>query len=218
MLSLARVASCLIAAVMLITPAPAFPQTAPAPKPAKVEAEAAPKQRPPGLLAALSATGYSDLTVDDIVHLKNNGVGPDFLYELHDLGIARMPPGDLVRLRQHNVKPSYLRDALAFHPGLGVDDVIEFQNNGVKAGLLSAIRSLGYGPYTPREVVQMSQHGVDSDFFHALQEYGIRQAASAEVIRARDHGVGPAAFRAARQYGSRLTLSQITKLKSAGVF
>jgi beta-lactamase regulating signal transducer with metallopeptidase domain len=213
-------------------PAAAVPKASPTPAPAAVpKASSAPasepvpkaapvlvvRERPSGLLGALSVTGYGDLAVDDIINLKNNGVDAGFLYELHDQRIGKLAPGDLIRLRQHNVKPAYLAELLAAYPGLGVGEAIEFQNNGVKPPLVAAVRSLGYGPYTPKEIVQMAQHGVDPDFFHALKEYGIKEIGAAEVIRARDHGVGRAAFREARQYGPNLNISQIIKLKSAGV-
>jgi hypothetical protein len=173
--------------------------------------------RPTGLLGALTATGYANLSVDDIINLKNNGVDARFLYDLHDNRIGKLSAGDLVRLRQNNLKPSYLSQLLASLPDLSIGDAIDFQNHGVNPNLVAAVQSLGFGPYTPKEIIQMAQHGVDPDFFQALKEYGIRQISASEVVRARDHGVGRAAFREARQYGPNLTITQIIKLKSAGV-
>jgi hypothetical protein len=206
------------------TPAAAAARRPPGAAPAGKNARAAvppakaalPLGKPAGLLAALTATGYTDLTVDEIIELKNNGVTAEFLLEMDEAGV-KLPAADLIRAKQNNLKPSYLRGMRSAFPELTINDAIEFQNNGVKTSLAEAIRSLGYGPYTPKEMIDMSVNGVSSEFFEALREYGIKQVDARDAVRARQHGVNRKSLAEARQYGPSLTIAQIIKLRSAGV-
>ena len=126
--------------------------------------------RPNSLLGALKETGYGDLDVDDIIVLKNNGIDAAFLYEVRDSGASKLTVAELVRLRQHGIRPSYMRELRTAFDGFTANDIIEFHNNGVKPRLIAAIQTLGYGPYTPKELVEMSQHGVEPEFFEGLKE------------------------------------------------
>ena len=165
------------------------------------------------LLAALHATGYKDMEVEDIIRLKDNGVNAAFLYELFDSGVKELRPEELIRLRQNGISVRYLREIRAATPGVSVEEVIEFHNGGVKPALPAAIQKQGFGPYSAREVIAMSQHGVESSFLEALKEFGITRVEARDVIRARDHGVDRSTLRRAPKG---LSISQIVRMKSAG--
>ena len=102
-------------------------------------------------------------------------------------------------------------DALVNNAGYTLAGAME------ETSLAEAIRSLGYGPYTPKEMIDMSVNGVSAEFFEALREYGIKQVDARDAVRARQHGVNRKSLAEARQYGPSLTIAQIIKLKSAGV-
>lgn len=194
------------------TPKPADPKPSSAAKPLP------PAARPNGLLAALRATGYGDLSVDEIVDLKNNGVSADLLLDLQEAGVPRLTARELVQLHQQGVGAGYLHEMLAAGiPGLTIKDVVYFRQNNVDSKLVRAIRALGYGPYTPRQIVDLGNNGVNSSFFEELKSYGITQIDARDAIDARNHGVNGNALREARQYGPNLSIRQIIKLKSAGV-
>ena len=151
-------------------------------------AAAAPAPAGNSLLAALVANGYGDLSVDEIVDLKNQGVSADFI-----AGMARSgwgsAPRELIELKQQGVRPEYVRDILA----------------------------LGFGPYTAHQIIEFKNQGVPVELFSALKEYGLLHADPAEIREARMHGVGPSSLREAKNYSSTLTLKQIIRLKQAGV-
>src|SRR5215471_16875495 len=140
-------------------------------------------------LAGLVAAGYGDLPVDDIIHLKNQGVSADYLLRMSRAGWGKLGPSVVIGLKQHGVDPDYVRE----------------------------IHELGFGPYTPGLVIELKNHGVPVDLLRALKEYGITQASTAELIEARNCGVGAHNLREARGYGNKLTLRQIIRLKQAGV-
>jgi hypothetical protein len=141
------------------------------------------------LLAALVAAGYGDLSVDDIIALKVQGVSPEFLAGMSRTGLGKLEPRDLIELKVQGVRPEYIGDVLA----------------------------LGFGPFTPREFIDLKIHGVPVELFRALKDAGFVRAGEREIVEAHIQGLRPGHLREARQYGGNLTLQQIMRMKQAGV-
>jgi beta-lactamase regulating signal transducer with metallopeptidase domain len=140
-------------------------------------------------LADLVAAGYGDLSVDDIVNLKVQGVTGEYLIDMNQAGWGTLPPQKIIDLKVQGVSPEYV----------------------------AKIHGLGFGPYSPQEIINMKVQGVSPDLCRALRDYGIRQADASELIEAQVNGVKEGSLRAARSYSPTLTIKQIVKLKQAGV-
>jgi beta-lactamase regulating signal transducer with metallopeptidase domain len=141
------------------------------------------------LLAALVANGYGDISVDDIIALKVQGVSAEFLNGMHRSAIGKLAPQDLIDLKVQGVRPEYIGDILA----------------------------LGFGPFTVREFIEFKVHGVPIELFRALKDAGFQRAGEREIVEAQIQGLRTGHLREARQYGPNLTLRQIMRLKQAGV-
>jgi beta-lactamase regulating signal transducer with metallopeptidase domain len=154
--------------------------------PPAVRASASPRN---SLLAALVDNGYGDLSVDDIINLKNNGISPDFIAGMAHSGIGKLLPGMLIALKQNGVHPDYVRDILA----------------------------LGFGPYTIHQFIEFKNQGVPVELFAALKEYGLTHPEPSDIRDARAHGLSSGSLQEAKKYSSNLNLKQIIRLKQAGV-
>jgi bla regulator protein blaR1 len=141
------------------------------------------------LLAALVANGYGDLSVDEIIELKVQGVSPEFISGISRSGLGKPPASQLIELKVQGVRPEYVGDILA----------------------------LGFGPFTTREFIDLKVHGVPTDLFRALKDCGFLHIGAREIIDAHIQGLAPGHLREARKYGPNLTLQQITRMKVAGV-
>jgi beta-lactamase regulating signal transducer with metallopeptidase domain len=209
------------APVARTAPAPRAPQQPPA---QKVIVKPAPTSEPvryvkgSGLLAALTAAGYRDLSIDEIIDLKNQGITGDYLMEMSSSSFGRLTPKQLVELRNNSVDPRYLRAAGESHiRELDTRGVVEMRQHGVEPDLMREIHALGFGPYSARESVEMAQHGVRPDIFRGLKEAGFTQIGPKEAIELQNNGVRASHLQEARRYGSQLTIKQIVRLKQAGV-
>jgi beta-lactamase regulating signal transducer with metallopeptidase domain len=195
---------------------PAAPAAGPAP-PAALAAPAAPASRE-SLLAALVAAGYGDLSVEDIIDLKNNGISADFIHGVQQAGWSKLAPRQLLDLRANGVTPEYLRQAReAGVKDLSVKDVLEMRAHGVRLERVQEIHALGFGPYSARQTIDFAIHDVRPELFRALKDAGFDQVDPREILEARRHGLRPSDLREARTYGQKLTLKQIIRLKLAGV-
>ena len=186
-----RVTACTAALLMLViagarTPSwVAFAQTRVVP--AAHEPSLTPARN--SLLAALVANGYGDISVDDIISLKTQGITAEYLTAMSRSGIGKLPPRDLIDLKVQGVRPEFIRDILA----------------------------LGFGPYTPREFINLKVQGVPVDLFRALEASGFQRAGAREIIDAKVSGLEPRHLREAGKYGPNLTLQQIQRMKQSGV-
>jgi beta-lactamase regulating signal transducer with metallopeptidase domain len=141
------------------------------------------------LLAALVANGYGDISVDEIIALKVQGVSPDFIAGMSHTGWRKLLPRELIDLKIQGVRAEYIGDILA----------------------------LGFGPFTPREFIDFKVQGVPTELFRALKDAGFLRAGAREIIDAYIQGLSAGHLREARQYGPNLTLRQIMRMKQAGV-
>jgi hypothetical protein len=189
----------------------ATPQKTPGPpKPAPAQA---------GFLAALVAAGYGDLSVDEIIELKNAGLTPEYLKGMSESGWGKLPPKELIALRNHGVKPDYAADMLESGvTDLSIARVIDLHSQGVPADFPRQIHALGFGPFDSQQIIDLRNHGVRVELFRGLKDAGFRSADPREIVEASSAGLRENDFREARQYGPGLTLRQIIKLKQAGVW
>jgi predicted metallopeptidase len=141
------------------------------------------------LLAALVANGYGDLSVDEIIELKVQGVSPDFIAGMSHTGLGKLPVSQLIELKVQGVRPEYIIEILA----------------------------LGFGPFSTRDFIDLKVHGVPTELFRALKDSGFLRTGAREIIDAHIQGLAPGHLREARNYGPNLTLQQITRMKVAGV-
>ena len=170
--------------------APAAPsRAAQAVAPAAPASTALPAASPHSLLAALAANGYGDLSVDEIIELKVQGVSPNFIAGMAHSGMGKLPARQLIDLKVQGVSPEYVTEILA----------------------------LSFGPYTPNQIIEFKVQGVSTELFRALKESGFIHADAREIIEAKVQGVGAGNLREARKYGPNLTLRQIIRMKQAGV-
>jgi beta-lactamase regulating signal transducer with metallopeptidase domain len=201
----------------VVTPraTPSLPAQVPPPAPAPAVIAAAQRG---SLLAALVATGYNDLSVDDIIELKNHGVNAAYITGIKESGWTKLNAKQIIQLRSNNVPADYLgKLRAAGYPALSIDDVIQLRNHGVAVEELAAINTLGFGPFTPRQMLDLHNNGVRAPLYQALKDNGFAKAEPREIIEAQMHGLRAEHFREARAYGPNLTLKQIIKLKTAGV-
>lgn len=134
---------------------------APAPASAREPARPDTPVNPHGsFLAALVAAGYGNLSVDEIISLKDHGIDAKFLAGISQSGWERMKPSELIELRDHGVPPEMLRafrDAGFQH--LEVREVIGAWEQGVRQGTLREAAT--YGTHlTLAQIVKLKQAGV----------------------------------------------------------
>jgi beta-lactamase regulating signal transducer with metallopeptidase domain len=138
-------------------------------------------------LAALVAAGYGNLSVDEIIEIRNAGVSAEFLRAVSESGL----------------KPS-------------AKELVELARSGLSGQYLRALRDGGLKNISVQDIVEAARSGVRPGLIRALKD-AFPQITMREIIEGAHTGLNPNDLRQAREYGPNLTLEQVIRLKKAGV-
>jgi beta-lactamase regulating signal transducer with metallopeptidase domain len=157
----------------------------------------------PDFLDALAAAGYRNLSVDDLVRMKNVGVDgglidaavrysgtrpsvetlvqmasvgvdADFLNHLQSSGYLRMGLEDVVRIRAIGVDPTYIREMTdVLHTKPSIEQLTRMRALDVDPDYVRSFARLGYDKLTPEDLMRLRAVGVDADYVHLLRSKGI---------------------------------------------
>jgi hypothetical protein len=205
------------------TPAPAqAPSATPvvAPTPA---AKPSPAQspRPAGqpvaaqsYIDAMKSAGLTNLTADDLVALKIQGVTPEYVRGMHDLGLHPDADG-FVAMRVQGVTPEYIRElrALGFSPDQ--DQIIAFKVQGVNADYVRGMKEVGIQGDAD-QIIALKVQGVSPAYVRELKEVGI-QGDGDQIVALKVQGVTPAYVRDLRAAGLTVDSDDVIALKVQGV-
>jgi beta-lactamase regulating signal transducer with metallopeptidase domain len=173
-----------------------------------------------GFLGGLTAAGYTNISVDEIIALKEHGVEPQFIQGMLGAGMGTLSVKELIQLREHGVDPEYVAGVASsgLVNDLDVKTAIRLRENGADANEMAGIRKLGFGPYASDDVIRLRQNGVDEATFAALKEAGADRAGVADAIEFRQNGITVTRIRDMKRQGfGNLSLEQIVKLCRAGI-
>ncbi len=161
----------------------------------QMQAALAPKAPPApssedDFLSALDYAGYTHLSVDDLIAIRNSGVTGSYLRALKQYGVLPMQPKTLIALADSGVNASTIASMYAAgYRALSADDLIALQNAGVSAQLVVAAKSSGRATPTIKDLVALANAGVSSDYITTLAKNGYSKTSVASLIALANAGV-----------------------------
>jgi bla regulator protein blaR1 len=204
--------------------------------------------RPGGsYIDAITAAGYTNLSVDQLIAFKTMGVTPEYVRGLQAEGL-HASANQIVAMRTMGVTPEYVRELRgAGYPDLTINQLIACRTQGVNPETVRELNSLGFGKLPVQKLISAQTLGLDTDFVRALKEafpnLSFNQAIAArtqgltpdyvrdlrgagfpnltfnEALSARVQGVTPEFVRQVSQHGFKnLTIQKIIELRSLGIF
>jgi beta-lactamase regulating signal transducer with metallopeptidase domain len=192
---------------------------APTPEPPTPAATVASSGHREGYLAGLVDAGYTQVSVDDIISLRENGVDSKYIQGMLRAGFGTPSPKDLINLHNNGVSPEYARHAVATGiPNLNVERMIHLAQNGVDLENVQRIHALGFGPFNIEQLTELHNNGVSASLFEALKESGYTKVDAHQAVQAQQNGLSARSLRNLREQGFKgLTFEQVIKLCRAGV-
>ena len=195
-------------------------------------------------LDAMEAAGFKNLTVDELISMKIQGVTPGYVKEMHEMGL-RPTPDELVGMRVQGITPEYIREMRKFDSNLNVDELIGMKVQGVTPEYIREIHDLGLQAsadeligmkvqgVTPNyvremrgtglkpntdELIGMKVQGVTPEYVKSMQAAGFKDLDCDELIGAKVQGITPEFIEKARKRGfQNLTLDKLMALKHADI-
>src|SRR5213594_2736274 len=227
-------------------PAPA-PTAQPAPRPQAnpaSEPQTASDGKKQSYMDAIAAAGIKITDVDELIALKIQGVTPEYIKGMHDLGLQPNAE-ELIGMKVQGITPEYVKEMRKYYSNLNVEDSIgmkvqgvtpeyvrEFHDlglqqsaedligmkvQGVTPNYVKEMRAIGLKPNTD-ELIGMKVQGVTPEYVKSMQAAGFKDLDCDELIGAKVQGVTPEFIEKARKHGfQNLTLDKLMALKRADI-
>lgn len=171
----------------------------------------------PDILDALNAAGLRNLSVDDLIALRDHGVNAREIRAATSY-FGRLSAHDLTYLADHGVGPMYI-ETLRQSGINGIDpqSAVQLMDHGVTAPLIHS--AFGYfGRRPAADLTYLADHGVNARYLDELRDNGITGIGPADVVMLTDHGVKAVMIRTAmRSFRSRPSVADLVQLADHGV-
>src|SRR5712691_8611423 len=196
-------------------------------------------------LDAMEAAGFKNLTVDELISMKIQGVTPGYVKEVRDLGL-QATPDELIGMRVQGITPEYVREMRKFDSNANIDELIGMKVQGITPEYVREFHDLGLQPsaddliglkvqgVTPNYVkemratglkpstdnlIGMKVQGITPEYVKSMQAAGFKDLDCDELIGAKVQGITPEFIEKARKHGfQNLTLDKLISLKHADIF
>lgn len=147
--------------------------------------------------------GFNNLTVDQLIELRNSGVSHGYLKGLQAAGIKFGTLAKAIELRNSGVSLNFLSSLNTMgYKSISADEAIELANNGVSAEYIKGLNSSGYPNVPLKEAIELRNHGVNAEYLNEMRQAGFTNLPLDKFVEMRDHGV---------------SVSYINELKKEGV-
>jgi beta-lactamase regulating signal transducer with metallopeptidase domain len=173
----------------------------------------------PDFLSGMAAAGYRNLTVDQLIDLKTQGVTPEFARSVQQAGYTDVKPEQLIKLRQHGVDSRFMNEMKADGLGdLSLDDLVNLRSHGVTPDYIAELKDAGYSGLKAGQLTELREHGVDGKYLRGLKAGGLNNLSLEDAVRLRNHGVTPEFIAEMKDAGyTGLKADSLIELRNHGV-
>lgn len=138
-----------------------------------------------GMGTWMEEMGYTGLTREDLIDLRQQGVTATFTSRIRDLGYTDLPLDQVVRLAQNDVSSTFAAMMKELGYELTIDEMVQLRQHGVTAYFTSNMHDLGYTEITTEELIRLRDTGVSTSDVQRLIEEGEELPTVEEIIRYR---------------------------------
>src|SRR5437660_12491808 len=168
----------------------AKPRTAQAPKPVPAPtAQPTPKpQTSPGsepqttsdgkkqsYTDAMAAAGIKITDVDELIALKIQGVTPEYIKGMHDLGLQPSAE-ELIGMKVQGITLEYVREMRKFDSKVGTDELIGMKVQGITPEYITEMRKY-YSNLNVEDSIGMKVQGVTPEYIRGFHDLGLQPSA-----------------------------------------
>jgi beta-lactamase regulating signal transducer with metallopeptidase domain len=205
--------------VIVITAPRPHPQAKPNPKPAPAaspnsNAEEAPSPKGQSYIDGLKSEGLNNLSADDLISLKIQGVTPQYIHEIRAEGL-QPSVDELVGMKVQGITPEYIHKVRAMNLRTDVDSLIGMKVQGITPEYVEEMRKLGFQPDAD-QLIGMKVQGITPQYVHELNELNIHPDAD-DLIGMKVQGINADYIRGIRATGINPDKDEWIALKVQGV-
>jgi len=167
-------------------------------------------------IEGMKALGLDNLSVDQLIALKVQGVTPDYIRSIRAEGL-KPDVDELISMRVQGITPEYIHQMRS--TGLkmdNVDDLVSVKVQGVTPAYIQEMRATGLKLDSADEVVGMKVQGVTPEYVTQMRAMGFQMDGDS-VISMKVQGVTPDYVNQMRAVGFKLDADSVVSMKVQGV-
>jgi beta-lactamase regulating signal transducer with metallopeptidase domain len=167
-------------------------------------------------IADMDAAGYKNLTVDQLVALKIQGVTPQYVREVKATGL-NPDVNQLIGMKIQGVSPAYIADLKAAGIDVDINRAIAMKIQGVTLAYVKEMHATGLNP-SLNQIIAMKIQGVTPEYLHEVQAGGFKSVSADQLIAMKIQGVKPADATEFEKLGFKdLSIDDLIALRIQGV-
>jgi beta-lactamase regulating signal transducer with metallopeptidase domain len=141
----------------------------------------------------------------------------DVLDALNAAGLQNLSVDDLIAIRDHGVSAQFIRAAVSYFGRIGARDLTYLSDHGVGPKYIDTLRSSGVAGITPASAVLLMDHGANASLIRSAMAYYSPRPSAADLARLADHGVSGSFVDSLRSTGLRVCVDDTVRMLDHGV-
>lgn len=163
----------------------------------------------------LKAAGLTNLTVDELIGLKVQGVTPGYVKSMKDLGL-KINPDELIGMKVQGITADYVREMrAATGQALDADGLIGLKVQGVTPEYIKEMHGLGLKADAD-DIIGMKVQGVTPDYVREMRALDLK-VDSDDIIGMKVQGVTPDYVKSIRALGLHPDADELVGMKVQGI-
>jgi beta-lactamase regulating signal transducer with metallopeptidase domain len=162
----------------------------------------------------LRAAGLTDLSVDQLIALKVQGVTPAYVDEIRATGL-NPSVNEIVAMKVQGIDPAYIKEIRTTGLNPNMHELIAMKVQGISPAYVKEIRATGLNP-NAHEIIAMKVQGVDPAYISEIRAAGLNPTMR-EITAMKAQGVTPAYLKEMRASGLNPNLHQLIAMKVQGI-
>jgi beta-lactamase regulating signal transducer with metallopeptidase domain len=163
---------------------------------------------------AMAAAGIKITDVDELISLKVQGVTPEYIRGMHDLGL-QPNVDELIGMKVQGITPEYIREMRKFDSNASIDDLIGMKVQGITPEYFLEARKT-YGNLSVEELIGMKVQGITPEYIREFHDLGLQPSAD-DLIGLKVQGVTPNYVKEMRATGLKPSTDDLIGMKVQGV-
>ena len=164
---------------------------------------------------SMKEAGLTNLSVDELIGLKVQGVTAEYVKSMKDLGM-KIEADELIGMKVQGITPEYVKEMRTVTgQTLGSDDLIGLKVQGVTPEYIREMHDLGLKTAAD-EIIGMKVQGVTPEYVRAMRGFGLRVDAD-DIIGMKVQGITPEYVKGFQDMGLKPDTDELIGMKVQGV-
>lgn len=159
----------------------------------------------------LKAEGITDISIDQLIALKIQGVTAEYVRAIHAAGL-KPDVDELIAMRVQGVTPEIIREMKISGLAQDINQIIAMQVQGVTTEYVRKLHDLGI-KVDANDVLAMKVQGISPEYIRAMREAVDPKLSSDELVAMKVQDVTPEYVRAMKATGLQLDADDIIAMK-----